>query len=146
MTERQLENASVVDLKVEVAMLKKEVSFINILFEKMDVVISKIDAQHDLLIDKTTKVESTLSFTKEELSNLCASLEKSEREICERINSIERLLSNEIKSINTELTSRLDKQETITEGLSNMKIIFFGVIAVITFVSTNMEFIKKLFN
>ena len=146
MTERQLENASVVDLKVEVAMLKKEVSFINILFEKMDVVISKIDAQHDLLIDKTTKVESTLSFTKEELSNLCASLEKSEREISERINSIERLLSDEIKSINTELTSRLDKQETITEGLSNMKIIFFGVIAVITFVSTNMEFIKKLFN
>lgn len=146
MTERQLENASVVDLKVEVAMLKKEVSFINILFEKMDVVISKIDAQHDLLIDKTTKVESTLSFTKEELSNLCTSLEKSEREISERINSIERLLSDEIKSINTELTSRLDKQETITEGLSNMKIIFFGVIAVITFVSTNMEFIKKLFN
>ena len=129
MTERQLENASVVDLKVEVAMLKKEVSFINILFEKMDVVISKIDAQHDLLIDKTTKVESTLSFTKEELSNLCTSLEKSEREISERINSIERLLSDEIKSINTELTSRLDKQETITEGLSNMKIIFFGVIA-----------------
>ena len=146
MTEQQLENASVVDLKVEVAMLKKEVSFINILFEKMDVVISKIDAQHDLLIDKTTKVESTLSFTKEELSNLCTSLEKSEREISERINSIERLLSDEIKSINTELTSRLDKQETITEGLSNMKIIFFGVIAVITFVSTNMEFIKKLFN
>ena len=146
MIERQLENSLVVDLKVEVAMLKKEVSFINILFEKMDVVITKIDAQHDLLIDKTSRVESTTSFTKEELANLYLSIEKTEREISDRILSIERLLSAEIKSNNIELSDRLERQEEITSGLGNIKIIIFGVLAVVTFISTNIEFIKKLFS
>ena len=146
MIERQLENSLVVDLKVEVAMLKKEVSFINILFEKMDVVITKIDAQHDLLIDKTSRVESTMSFTKEELANLYLSIEKTEREISDRILSIERLLSAEIKSNNIELSDRLERQEEITSGLGNIKIIIFGVLAVVTFISTNIEFIKKLFS
>ena len=146
MIERQLENSLVVDLKVEVAMLKKEVSFINILFEKMDVVITKIDAQHDLLIDKTSRVESTTSFTKEELANLYLSIEKTEREISDRILSIERLLSAEIKSNNIELSDRLERQEEITSGLGNIKIIIFVVLAVVTFISTNIEFIKKLFS
>jgi len=146
MADNQLENSIIMDLKVEVAMLKKEVSFINKLFEKMDVVINKIDSQHDILIDKTTKVESNLSFTKEELSNLYTSLEKTEKEISERINSIERLLSEEIKTINVDLNARLDKQEEITSGLSNIKVIIFGVIAIITFLSTNLDFIKKIFN
>ena len=146
MIERQLENSLMVDLKVEVAMLKKEVSFINILFEKMDVVITKIDTQHDLLIDKTSRVESTMSFTKEELSNLYLAIEKTEREISDRINSIERLLSAEIKSNNIELSDRLEKQEEITSGLGNIKIIIFGVLAAVTFISTNIEFIKKLFS
>ena len=146
MIERQLENSLVVDLKVEVAMLKKEVSFINILFEKMDVVITKIDAQHDLLIDKTSRVESTMSFTKEELANLYLSIEKTEREISDRILSIERLLSAEIKSNNIELSDRLERQEEITSGLGNIKIIIFGVLAVVTFISTNIEFIKKIFS
>ena len=146
MADNQLENSIIMDLKVEVAMLKKEVSFINKLFEKMDVVINKIDSQYDILIDKTTKVESNLSFTKEELSNLYTSLEKTEKEISERINSIERLLSEEIKTINNDLTARLDKQEEITNGLGNIKIIIFGVVAVITFISTNLDFIKKIFS
>jgi len=146
MIERQLENSLMVDLKVEVAMLKKEVSFINILFEKMDVVITKIDTQHDLLIDKTSRVESTMSFTKEELSNLYLAIEKTEREISDRINSIERLLSAEIKSNNIELSDRLEKQEEITNGLGNIKIIIFGALAIVTFISTNIEFIKKLFS
>ena len=146
MIERQLENSLMVDLKVEVAMLKKEVSFINILFEKMDVVITKIDTQHDLLIDKTSRVESTMSFTKEELSNLYLAIEKTEREISDRINSIERLLSAEIKSNNIELSDRLEKQEEITSGLGNIKIMIFGALAVVTFISTNIEFIKKIFS
>ena len=87
-----------------------------------------------------------MSFTKEELSNLYSAIEKTEREISDRINSIERLLSAEIKSNNIELSDRLEKQEEITSGLGNIKIIIFGVLAAVTFISTNIEFIKKLFS
>jgi len=146
MIEPQLENSLIIDLKVEVAMLKKEVSFINILFEKMDVVINKIDAQHDLLIDKTTRADTAILFTKEELATLYTAIEKSEKDIAERINSIEKLLSDEMQLINTDLTSRLDKQEIVTSGLSNIKVIIFGAFAAITFIATNLDTIKKLFN
>jgi len=144
MAENQLENSIIMDLKVEVAMLKKEVSFINKLFEKMDVVINKIDSQHDILIDKTTKVESTLSFTKEELVNLYTSFEQTEKEISERINSIERLLTEEIKTINHDLSVRLDKQEKITGNLSNIKMMALGMIALVTWLASNLDFIKNV--
>ena len=144
MAENQLENSIIMDLKVEVAMLKKEVSFINKLFEKMDVVINKIDSQHDILIDKTTKVESTLSFTKEELVNLYTSFEQTEKEISERINSIERLLTEEIKTINHDLSVRLDKQEKITGNLSNIKMMALGMIALVTLLASNLDFIKNV--
>lgn len=144
MAENQLENSIIMDLKVEVAMLKKEVSFINKLFEKMDVVINKIDSQHDILIDKTTKVESNLSFTKEELVNLYTSFEQTEKEISERINSIERLLTEEIKTINHDLSVRLDKQEKITGNLSNIKMMALGMIALVTWLASNLDFIKNV--
>ena len=146
MADNQLENSIIMDLKVEVAMLKKEVSFINILFEKMDKLINKIDSQHDVLIDKTTKTESNLTFTKEELTNLYTSLEKTEKEISDRINSIERLLSEEIKNINIDLSSRIDKQEKLTGNLSNMKMMILGMIALVTWLASNLDFIKKIFN
>ena len=144
MAENQLENSIIMDLKVEVAMLKKEVSFINKLFEKMDVVINKIDSQHDILIDKTTKVESTLSFTKEEFVSLYTSFEQTEKEISERINSIERLLTEEIKTINHDLSVRLDKQEKITGNLSNIKMMALGMIALVTWLASNLDFIKNV--
>jgi len=146
MTENRLENSVMVELQVEVGMLKKEVLFINKLFERMEVVINKIDSQHDILIDKTTKTELNYSLTKEELFNLYNSLEKTEREISERLSSIERLLFEKIDKVDSDLSTRLDKQEEVTGGLSNIKIIFFGIIAVITFLSTNLDFIKKIFN
>jgi chromosome segregation ATPase len=146
MLEKQLGDSVMMDLKVEVAMLKKEVGFINKLFERVDVVINKIDSQHDLLIDKTSKIDSNLSFTKEELTNLCSSLEKTEKELAERILSIERLLSDEIKTINTELTSRLDKQEELTGNLTNLKMMVIGIVAFIGWIATNFDFIKKLFH
>lgn len=142
MTEKQLENSIITDLKVEVAMLKHEVSFINKLFEKMDVLINKMDSQHDILIDKTIKVESTLSYQKEELSGLCASLEKTEKEINERISSIEKLLSNEIRSVNVELSARIEKQESVTGNLNQTKMIITGIVLLLGWMISNIEFIK----
>lgn len=145
MADNQLENSIIMDLRVEVAMLKKEVSFINKLFEKMDVVIGKIDLQHDTLIDKTTKVESNVTFTKEEITNLYDSLAKTEKELSDRISSIERLLSDEMKTMNDGFNERLNKQEEITGGLSNMKMMILGMVALVSWLASNLDFIKKLF-
>lgn len=144
MTEKQLEDSIITDLKVEVAMLKYEVSFINKLFEKMDVLINKMDSQHDILIDKTIKVESSLVHQKQELTNLHVSLEKTEKEISERISTIENLLFNKIRTVNTELSARIDKQENITGNLTQTKMVIFGVMLLLGWMISNLEFIKGL--
>ena len=145
MTEKQLENSIISDLKIEVALLKNEVCFINKLFEKMDVLITKIDSQHDILVDKAIKAETTLSFTKEEIEGLYLSLEKSEKEISDRISTIEKLLNQEINNLNVELSSRLNKQEIETSNLNKTKMIGFGILLVLGWIFSNFVSIKKLF-
>lgn len=139
------ENSIITDLKVEVAILKQEVSFINKLFDKMDTLISKIDSQHNILVDKTTKIESNISFTKEELSDLYSSLEKTERGITERINSIERLLSKEIETIQTKVDQKFKSQDASIFSLIELKSIGVGGVLVIGWVLSHLEIVKSFF-
>jgi hypothetical protein len=139
------ENSTLSDLRVEVAVLKQEVSFINKLFEKLDAVIEKIDSQHDSLIDKTTKIEANLVYTKEELSELYSSLEQTEKGISDRINTIEKLLSDDINSLNVNLSNRISKQEDKTGDLVNTKWLLWGGGTAVLWIVSNLEFVKKVF-
>lgn len=139
------ENSTLSDLRVEVAVLKQEVSFINKLFEKLDSVIEKIDSQHDSLIDKTTKIEANLIYTKEELSELYTSLEQTEKGISERINAIEKLLSTEIYNLNHDLNDRISKQEDKTGNLMQAKWLLWGGAAVVLWAISNFDTVKKVF-
>jgi hypothetical protein len=138
------DNSTLSDLRVEVAVLKQEVSFINKLFEKLDSVIEKIDSQHDSLIDKTTKIEANLIYTKEELSELYSSLEQTEKGISNRISAIEKLLSEEITNLNQDLTDRIVKQENKTGELLQIKWLVWGGGAVILWLLSNSELVKKI--
>lgn len=139
------ENSTLSDLRVEVAVLKREVSFINKLFDKLDAVIEKIDSQHDSLLDKTTKIEANLIYTKEELSELYSSLEQTEKGISDRINTIEKMLTGEIENLNCNLGERITKQEEKTGDLLQAKWLLWGGGAVVLWVVSNLEFVKKTF-
>jgi hypothetical protein len=139
------ENSTLSDLRVEVAVLKQEVSFINKLFEKLDAVIEKIDSQHDSLIDKTTKIEANLVYTKEELSELYSALEQTERGISDRINSIDKILTDELNNFNKDLGDRISKQEEKTGSLLQTKWLLWGGGTVILWMFSNLEIVKKIF-
>lgn len=140
-----MENSIITNLKVEVAILKQEVSFINKLFDKMDALISKIDSQHVVLVDKTTKIESNLSYTKEELSDLYLTLEKTEKIISERINSIEILLSKEIDTIQTKVDQKFKSQDASIFSLLEIKSLAVGGVIVIGWALTHLEIVKSFF-
>lgn len=140
-----MENSIITNLKVEVAILKQEVSFINKLFDKMDSLITKIDSQHGILVDKTTKIESNLSFTKEELSDLYSSLEKTERGITERINSIERLLSKEIETIQDKVDQKFKSHDASIFSLTEVKSIAVAGVVVIGWVLSHLDTVKSFF-
>lgn len=149
MVER-LESSILTELKVEIATLRQEVLFINKLFEKMDGLINKIDSQHDILVDKTTKIESNLSYTKDELKELYYSLEKSEKELNERVNMLAKLLGDDIRNVDSTLSSRIGTLETSVEkktsSLLQTKWMAMGVLAAITWLVSNLESVKKFFD
>ena len=139
------EGSIITNLKVEVAILKQEVSFINKLFDKMDALIAKIDYQHNILVDKTTKIESNLSYTKEELSDLYITLEKAEKVISDRISSIEELLSKEIDTIQTKVDQKFKSQDASIFSLIELKSIGVGGVLVIGWVLSHLEIVKSFF-
>ena len=133
------------ELKVEVAVLKQEVGFINRLFGRIEDVIDKIDGQHTTILDKTTKIEYNLLNTKSELEDLRKTLDDSEKNISSRINAIEKLLTDEINSLNNTLTDRVNKNEAKTVDLLQYKWLLWGGGAVVLWVFSNIDIFKKLF-
>jgi hypothetical protein len=111
----------------------------------MDILINKIDSKHDTLADKTTKIESNLTYTKEELTELFNSLERSEKELNVRINAIEKLLTDSIKSVDVELTKKIKLVEDSTGSILQTKWMGMGMIAFATWALSNIESLKKLF-
>jgi DNA anti-recombination protein RmuC len=133
------------ELKVEVAVLKQEVGFINRLFSRIEDVIDKIDTQHTTLLDKTTKIEYNLFSTKDELEDLYKILEDSEKNISSRINAIEKLLTDDINSMNKTLTDRVDKNEAKTVDLLQYKWLLWGGGVVVLWILSNIDMLKKIF-
>jgi DNA anti-recombination protein RmuC len=133
------------ELKVEVAVLKQEVGFINRLFSRIEDVIDKIDTQHTTVLDKTTKIEYNLLSTKDELEDLYKILEDSEKNISSRINAIEKLLTDEINSMNKTLTDRVDRNEAKTVDLLQYKWLLWGGGVVVLWILSNIDMLKKIF-
>lgn len=137
----QAETAMLTDIKIEVAMLKQEVSFINKLFERMEVLIEKVDTQYETLVDKTSKIESNLSYTKEELQELYQLLTQTERTINDKIDSVEKALNKDIDQDKL----RLNALEEKTEDLLQSKWTIAGATGVVLWIISNIDFVKKIF-
>ena len=92
-------------------------------------------------MDKTTKIEVNLTNTKDELSQLYRTLEKTKQDISAKIDNVEKMLSDEID----ELSKDLSKAEEQTVDLFKYKWLAFGGGTVVLWVFSNIEAIKKLF-
>ena len=134
------DNSVLTEIKVEVAMLKQEVSFISKLFDRMEVLIEKVDSQYDTLVDKTSKIESNLTYTKEELSELYALLTHTEQKIHEKIKHVEDAITRDISGID----KRIEKLEDKTGSLLESKWTILGGGAVVLWLFSNIDIVKKL--
>ena len=136
------DNTFLTDVKVEIAMLKQEVSFINKLFERMEILIQKVDTQYETLVDKTSKIDYNFSGTKDELEDLYEMLTVTEKQINQKIDSIEKSLEQKIVSAEV----RVATLETETGSLLESKWKILGGGAVIMWIFSNFDIVKKLFN
>lgn len=136
---------SLSELKVEVAVLRQEITFINRLFERLEGVIDTIDEQHDTLLTKTTETNTNLVNTKEELSDLYDTLKKTETDFTTKINNLEHNLRSHINAINANLSTRIEKVETNSNDFTKSKWILFGGAGVVLWLFSNIELVKKIF-
>ena len=136
------DNTILTDIKVEIAMLKQEVSFINKLFERMEVLIQKVDTQYETLVDKTSKIDYNFAGTKDELEDLYEMLTVTEKQINQKIDSIEKSLEQKIDTTQLRITTL----EAETGSLLESKWKILGGGAVIMWIISNLEFIKKIFH
>ncbi len=134
------DNSMLTEIRVEVAMLKQEVSFISKLFDRMEVLIEKVDSQYDTLVDKTSKIESNLTYTKEELAELYTLLTRTEQKIHEKIKQVEDAITRDI----TDIDKRIAKLEDKTGGLLESKWSILGGGAVVLWLFSNIDIVKKL--
>ena len=136
------DNTILTDIKVEIAMLKQEVSFINKLFERMEILIQKVDNQYETLVDKTSKIDYNFAGTKDELEDLYEMLTVTEKQINQKIDSIEKSLEQKIDTTQLRITTL----EAETGSLLESKWKILGGGAVIMWIISNLEFIKKIFH
>jgi len=135
------------ELRTEIELLKKDVSFIKTLFDKMDRVIEKIETQHEVLFNKTSSViDEKFNSTKDEVSELYETIENTKKLINDRVESIEQILRSEIKEVDTTLTTHKKEYDEYVGKINNL---VYGIGAVALFIGwivTNIDFVKKIFN
>lgn len=138
--------AETVSLETQVAVLKQEVEFINRLFTRLEMVINKIDSQHDSLLSDTSKIQYNLTDTKQELEELYVKIEDSNKTINSKIEALELRLNKEIENLNKSLTNRVEKNETTVADLLKSKWLVWGGGFVAVWVVSNIDLLKKIFS
>lgn len=133
------ESSMLTEIKVEVSLLKQEVSFINKLFDRMEILIDKVDTQYETLVDKTSRIESNLSYTKDELEELYELLTQTEQRIREKIASVENTLNNDIE----EVGERVDVLEVDSKDLLKNRWMLAGGMSAVLWIVSQLDSVKS---
>lgn len=140
---------STVDLKVDVEVLKSQVSTISRLCEKMDTVIDKLVDNHDRMVnqiyeDMNKRKESTINDIKE----LHSRITTVDRNLSDKIELTERRIMEEIKNLHSTIDEHNKKEDDDLRKLSQWKWMIAGGVIVIAWLVANlrMDVLLKLFN
>ena len=132
------------DLRIGVELLKKDMSFLTTLFDKMDKLIQKIETQQDTIVDKTnTIIDKQIDLTKEQFAEIYVILNKTESTINNRIHEIEKLMKEDISELKSDLESHIDSEDNLSKKVN--KIIYFGsgIGLLLLWVLENLDLVKK---
>lgn len=132
------------DLRIGVELLKKDMSFLTTLFDKMDKLIQKIETQQDTIVDKTnTIIDKQIDLTKGQFAEIYVILNKTESTINNRIHEIEKLMKEDISELKSDLESHIDSEDNLSKKVN--KIIYFGsgIGLLLLWVLENLDLVKK---
>lgn len=144
----QFEN-DVVDMKVDVGVLKEQVKTITSLCNKMDQVIDKlVDNQEKLESQIYADMDRRKKDTTEDIKELHSRITTTDRNLADKIELTERRLMEEIKQLRKDINDHNKKEDDELQKILEWKWMAAGGIIVVTWLLSHIKFgiIEKLLN
>lgn len=138
----------VLDLKVDVEVLKTQVSTITQLCDKMDKVIEKLVDTHDRITNQIyNDMEKRKSDTVADIKELHSRITTVDRNLSDKIELTERRIMDEIKNLREDIESHNKKEDSELKKILEWKWMAAGGIVVLAWIISNikLEALSKLF-
>lgn len=143
-----IDNTEYTQLKVDVEILKTEVSMLTRLCNKMDMVIEKLADSHDRMINQIyNDMDKREDNTGADIKELHSRITTVDRNLSDKLELTERRIMDEIKSLRQQITEHNKKEDSEIKKILEWKWMAGGGIIVIVWLISNVKFdmIVKLF-
>ena len=140
---------STVGLRVDVEVLKTQVSNITNLCEKMDAVIEKLVDNHDRMVNQIYEdMNKRKEDTAQDIKELHSRITTVDRNLSDKIELTERRIMDEIKELHKTIQEHNDKEDEDLRKLSQWKWMIAGGVIVLAWVISNLKLdvLLQLFN
>jgi len=142
------EMSELVELKVDVEVLKNQVLTITQLCGKMDSVIDKLVDNHDRMINQIyNDMEKRKSDTNADIKELHSRITTISRDVSDKVELTERRIMDEIKALREEIQQHNRKEDNELRKIMEWKWMAAGAIVVLAWILSNIkiEHISKIF-
>lgn len=143
-----MSESTVVELRVDVEVLKTQVSNIMNLCEKMDAVIEKLVENHDRMVTQIyAEMNKKESDTAQDIKELHSRITTVDRNLSDKIELTERRIMEEIKSLRSHISKHNEKEDEDLRKILQWKWMIAGGVVVIAWIIANLKLdaLVKLF-
>jgi exonuclease VII large subunit len=138
-----------IDMKVDIGVLKTQVSTITQLCNKMDTVIDKLMDNQDKLVDQIYRdMDKRKQDTVDDIKEVHSRITTIDRNLSDKLELTERRIMEEIKSLRQQITDHNKKEDSELQKILKWKWTAAGGIIVIVWLLSHVKFdtITKLLN
>jgi uncharacterized protein YdiU (UPF0061 family) len=130
-----------VELKVDVGVLKQQVSTLTVLCDKMDAVMEKLVDQHDRHIEKIyTDMERRRLETEADVKEIHGRIDT----VLDKLQASELRLMNELKALRTDMQDHNAKEKESLDKLLQWKWMIAGGVVALSWLVSHMELIAAV--
>ncbi len=133
-------NDPVVDLKVDVEVLKTQVSNITHLCEKMDTIIEKLVDNHDRMVNQIyDDMNKRKDDTIQDIKELHSRITTVDRNMTDKLELTERRIMDEIKSLRSTIDEHNKKEDEDLKKIFQWKWMVAGGVIVLAWIISNVK-------
>jgi predicted nucleic acid-binding Zn-ribbon protein len=133
-------NDPVVNLKVDVEVLKTQVSNITQLCQKMDTIIEKLVDNHDRMVNQIyNDMNKREDDTGQDIKDLHSRITTVDRNLSDKIELTERRIMDEIKSLHSTINEHNKKEDDDMRKILQWKWMVAGGVVVLAWVISNIK-------